>query len=226
MRGLGLAIVAGAMSCRSAQPRPPSPPDALASEVVRTTLRMHARYDIAMWIEDAVARADLARARGLARDADIDEPDAVPRWRPYLQAVRDATHEVERSDDLVTAARATSELARACARCHEAIGAHVMFDTQPPPSMDSSLATEMSAHAWAATQMWEGLVGPADDRWTAGATLLAKAPIPSQASGDDVDWMRSYASHAATLVDQDRRAQLFGQILTTCAHCHAELRER
>jgi hypothetical protein len=43
---------------------------------------------------------------------------------------------------------------------------------------------------------------------------------------DDLARIRLYANRALTAGAQDARAELLGTLLTTCAHCHAVLRDR
>jgi len=206
---------------------------------------MHLRFESAQRIEDAVARSDLARARVEARVlTELTEPDAPPRWQLYVERVRAAGHQIEQAGDVVAAALATAALGRECARCHEEIGAKVAFPVQPRPDDDARLAPRMLGHQWAAAQMWNGLIGPAGDRWLDGAraltqvalTIVAQEPRPgdladtiggtSRSSGDDVARVRRYAKRAVTTSDQDARAEIFGQLLATCAHCHVVIRDR
>ena len=93
----------------------------------------------------------------------------------------------------------------------------------------------MLGHQWAATQMWFGLIGPADDRWLIGARALTTVPLTIVAQGvtpsseldvDDVARVRLYANRALGAMPREERAELFGTLLATCAHCHAVLRDR
>jgi cytochrome c553 len=83
--------------------------------------------------------------------------------------------------------------------------------------------------------MWQGLIGPSEERWLAGAralttvrlTIVAQSATPaSKLDLDDLARIRLYATRAATAMPSDARAELFGTLLTTCAHCHAALRDR
>jgi mono/diheme cytochrome c family protein len=80
--------------------------------------------------------------------------------------------------------------------------------------------------------MWEGLIGPSEDRWTAGAAELAEAPLTSEeilAAQTAPPWMSELAAHVHALGEQargtpamawDTRSAVYGQFLSTCARCH------
>lgn len=209
-------------------------------DLARSTLleqrRMHARFDAATRIEHAIAFSDLDRARGEAGYiAEVDVSNVLPTWRPYLDSVRDAALQVQSSRSLSEAARMTVALGQRCASCHVASSARVEFPAEPRPAPGPRLAAEMQSHQWAAAQMWWGLIGPSDAHWTAGARALSTARLTSVAYGrtpssefdiDDVARIRLYANRAIPLAGAEARADLFGTLLTTCAHCHALLRDR
>jgi hypothetical protein len=198
--------------------------------------RMHARFNAASRIEHAIAFSDLERAHTEARDiAALDLSNVSEMWRPYFDSLRDVALQVESSRSLGEAARLTATLGQRCANCHLAIAARVEFPAELPPSGGPKLAAEMQGHQWAATQMWRGLIGPSSEHWTKGAhalttarlTRVAQSPTPdSELDIDDVARIRLYANRAITMSDPDARVELFGTLLTTCAHCHAVLRDR
>ncbi len=211
-------------------------PRSLASSIEAAHRRMHTRFEAARRIEQAIAFSDLERARAEAHDlAVLDEPDVLLTWRPYFDAVRDAAHQVELTGSVIDAARVTATLGRRCADCHEAISARITLPAEPRPADDPRLAGKMLGHQWAAVQMWQGLIGPSDDHWLAGAHALTTVPLTivaqsvtpsSELDIDDVARVRLYAHRALTATARDVRAELFGTLLATCAHCHAVLRDR
>jgi hypothetical protein len=112
---------------------------------------------------------DTTRAIARALDA-LDEPELLARWQPYLEEVLLGAHRVATSSGLESAAENVAVVGRACGRCHEATATRVPFQTAGRPGDHSTLANDMAAHQWAALQMWQGLIGPADDLWQPGAT--------------------------------------------------------
>ncbi|MBZ0120432.1 MAG: hypothetical protein K8H88_25800, partial [Sandaracinaceae bacterium] len=86
---------------------------------------------------------------------------------------------------------------------------------------------------WALDRMWEGLMAPADDRFIAGAGALAEAPLhpsaiaPNQTVPENVraisDRTHTLGSNASRATEPVQRAQLYGELLTTCNGCHSQL---
>lgn len=208
----------------------------LARAAAAAQRRMHARFAAASRIQEAIAFSDLERARAEARQiTELDESEVSLTWQPYFDSVRDAAHQIELSTSHVDAARLAAVLGQRCANCHVAIAARVTFPVEPRPADGPKLAVQMPGHQWAAAQMWHGLIGPSDERWIAGARALAAVRLTSVAHSvtpaseldvDDLARIRLYANRALTTKPQDVRAELFGTLLTTCAHCHAVLRDR
>jgi cytochrome c5 len=57
--------------------------------------------------------------------------------------------------------------------------------------------------------------------------MVAMSVTPtSDLDVDDVARVRLYARRALAAQSQGARAEVFGQLLETCAHCHATLRDR
>lgn len=208
----------------------------LARAAAAAERRMHARFTAASRIQEAIAFSDLERARAEAHQiAALDDSEASLTWQPYFESVRDAAHQIELSGSLVDAARLAAVLGQRCANCHVAIAARVTFPVESRPADGPRLAVQMPGHQWAAAQMWYGLIGPSEDRWIAGARALTTVRLTSVAQSvtptseldlDDLARVRLYANRALTAKPQDVRAELLGTLLTTCAHCHAVLRDR
>jgi hypothetical protein len=228
MRAMILVALALAGCDAAADPAGGGSPDQKTSAI---QARMHARFAASRRMEQAIALGDLDRAREEARTiAQIEEPNLLPAWRPYFENIRSAAHQVDMSKDLVAAAKMTAVLGDNCAKCHAANNAKLVFPKEPAPKDDPHLAARMASHQWAATQLWEGLIGPSDDRWVDGARLLAKAPLNVTAESDrlgiadDVSRVRLYANRALAAKPGDR-ALIYGDLLATCAHCHYAIRD-
>jgi hypothetical protein len=209
-----------------------SKPASLSDAVRGVAQRMHARYAAVQQIEQGIVASRLEEVHAAARSiASLDEPDVLPTWQPYFQAVQAAARDLEAADDTVAAARLTGELGRRCAACHQAIGARIVFRGSPKPDVGPHLAATMAAHHWAVARMWEGVIGPNDERWNTGAKLLQHAPLTFVAESgelgiaDDVVLIRLYARRAVEMKSNAERAELFGQLLGTCARCHATIRD-
>ena len=92
----------------------------------------------------------------------------------------------------------------------------------------------MRTHQWAAQHMWEGLIASSNERWLTGATELStialtlvagESTAPRSNISGDVEQVRIFANRALASTDQDARALIFGEILGTCSHCHAAIRD-
>jgi hypothetical protein len=226
-----LVAVALAPGCGQldAEPKAHGLPEAIQA----AQRRMHERFAATTLILQATVHADLARVHAEAHAlARLEEPDVLPTWRPYLDEIRLAAAQLELAQDPVAASHLVANLGRRCAACHHAAAAHLTFPREPMPAESGKLAPQMIAHQWAATQMWEGLIGPSDERWLTGAQALAKAPLAIVAEsnalgiGDDVARVRMFATRAQKPQAQDERANVYGELLATCTHCHAVIRDR
>ncbi|MBS1118209.1 MAG: hypothetical protein H6Q90_437 [Deltaproteobacteria bacterium] len=240
MRASSLLLITCLAGCQAAaEPAPrPAPRNDLAAKVVALRERMHLRYAATTGIRLAISLGDLDRAHAEARTiATLDEPDVLPAWRPYVDDIRAAATQITFAKDTITAAKTMANLGRRCAACHAAVpSTKIVFPKVVPPREDSKLPSQMAGHEWAAGRMWEGLIGPSPTLWLDGSTALAKAPltITAEASepghdlgiADDVSRVRVFATRAQKAKTLDERAQIYGELLATCAHCHFTIRDR
>jgi len=207
----------------------------LATQIQAADQRMHGRFAASRQIEYAVARSDLDAAHANAHViVQLDEPDLVRAWQPYMVGVRGAARQIEVAPDIVVAAARTGTLGLRCAECHEATHAPIQLNDDPRP-VDDPHTSRMPGHQWAALRMWEGLMAPSQARWNEGALALTTVPLnmvaqavtPSyQGDIDDVAKIRLLAREAPAATTDIARAEVFGSLLSACAHCHAVLRDR
>lgn len=206
-------------------------PDASPAEV---KAHMRAHFAAVSELQRAIARGHLDQARALARWLLEHEEKPGEGWQPFLSELRAAAREVASAPDLPTAGRLAGRLGRACSRCHEDRGAVVSFTWTPAPDDEPTLRAQMERHQWAAARLWEGLVGPSNEMWSQGATVLAGTRLdrPATARADDatlgalVAQVRELATRAGQLSDHDARGKLYGELLSTCASCHQLARPR
>lgn len=210
----------------------PAKPATLVDDVRAIQERMHARFASVQRIERGVVTNNLDEVRaGASVIASLDEPKALPAWQPYVSAMRDAGRNLMRAGDPVEAARLTAELGRQCGRCHQAIGAEIAFREPPRRDVGPTLHDTMQGHEWAVARMWEGVIAPSEERWARGAGALERAPLTYVAESgelgiaDNVATIRQLARRAPALASHTERAALYGQLLATCAGCHATIRD-
>jgi cytochrome c553 len=186
-------------------------------------------------LQRAIARGHLDQAKEDARwIVEHDEPTQLAEWRPFVDDMKQAARAVGAAPDLPSAAALAAQLGRACSRCHEKTSAVVSFGWEVAPADEPGLQPQMKRHQWAAARLWEGLVGPSDDVWREGATVLAAtkldvlATMGSGAPRGDLPALatrvRELAITAEKTDDGDARAKLYGELLSTCAGCHALVR--
>jgi hypothetical protein len=210
-----------------------SEPASLPAKLRAVSERMHARFAATERIEQGIVTSRIQDVHAAAHViASLEDPEVLPEWQPYLASVKLAAREIESADNVIDAARLTGELGRQCARCHVAISANIQFRGKPRPDTGKRLQDTMAGHQWAVARMWEGLVGPNEDRWTTGAKVLQKAPLTFVAESgelgiaDNVVLVRLLARRAEATPSQTDRAVLYGRLLGTCATCHATIRDR
>jgi len=178
-------------------------------------------------IQTAVIFGDLEEARDQAgRLADHQASSWVPpQGEPYLEAMQSTAGELAASTDPYQVALLAGQLGADCGRCHQALDIGPEFEGQTVP--DTEPPTTMVRHIQGTDQLWEGLIGPSDVAWSAGAALLAEGSVDPEFRGDDlgresmivgVFRLGREAQDAEGLED---RADVFGRILGTCSGCHA-----
>jgi hypothetical protein len=229
-----LVVVFAAAGCDALADTDPE----LVQKLTEIHQHMHARFAATNNIRTAIAYGDIRRAKAEAQIvADLDEPDILPQWKPYVDNVRAAALQIAKSEDTVTASKQLAVLGWRCAQCHEAVpGAKTAFPKVPSPPSDPKLASTMANHQWATARMWEGMIGPSNERWNEGAAALAKAPLTITAEADvpdhrlgiadDVARIRLFATRAMKAKTRFDRTDIYGKLLATCANCHHTIRDR
>ncbi|MEP6860317.1 MAG: hypothetical protein ABJE66_06845 [Deltaproteobacteria bacterium] len=192
-------------------------------------MHMHENFGLVRAIEHLLVRGKLDDAKQLARGISQapDEP-GTSAWTIYATRVRDRAGAIANAATVDDAVHAVARLGAACAECHTATGATPDLAVAPTAPADSdALAARMMRHRWAADRLWEGLIVPSDDTWNAGLDVLAAAPLPASELGKTREplarKLQRTADRARTTKPQDR-AQVYGDMLATCAACHTQAR--
>ena len=217
-----------------ATPEPPEPEPKAKAETPPAKLAdaMDRHFIHATELEQAVIDGDLEQAVADARWIVDEQPklDMPETWKPQLERMLAAATEVAAAKDLPSAARATGKLVGTCGTCHEALGAGPKFSTPLPVAEGESTAARMERHRWAAMRMREGIVGPSESHWKAGAEAVSVAPPkPCPIPDGDIlapevlelrEHIYTIGAEAAETRDLGDRAEIYGEFLTTCAGCH------
>ncbi len=224
MRVMPFLILALA-ACEPSHADPAVPSDREAT--IRSHMREH--YDLFGAIQYVVIRNDLYTTRALARS--IGHAPAIPgldRWMTQAALARTRAAELAAAPGTDEACRRTARLAEACARCHVDAGVVPMFGSPPPPPGATTDKDRMALHRWAAERLSEGMIGSVNDSWLAGLDALAKAPAPWSVLDADraalatrMQQIAEQTRKQAASTDLGGRARGYGEILVTCAACHA-----
>jgi len=204
-----------------------------AKSEIQAHMRQH--FAAASELQRAVITGRLADAKELARWLATHSMAELDGWTPYVDEMRFAAREIEAAGDVPTAASLIGRLGRACSACHEAQRAKVSFAPMTPPLGGNTLEAQMRRHQWAAERMWEGVIGPSDARWAAGARMLAmtrfdvRKAVHEKPNVDVIELaerLRVVGKQAGELRDHDTQAVFYGEMMATCTGCHAIARPR
>jgi hypothetical protein len=174
-------------------------------------------YEPASWLAEHETMADLPK-----------------EFESYVMQMKSHARSVMEAQDIVSAARSVSDMAKTCGNCHlvNEVNLESGYDRIPRQDIDG-VVTHMRRHQWALDHLWMGLIGPSDTDWDRGTDMLIDAPLHSSAvtmSADDVAEISiiSRRIHALGGIGTetktpDARSELYAEILGLCARCHTLL---
>lgn len=239
-RKLCLGALPLVLACRSSAPSIAAPEPVTLSSAAASTpslkdrMRDHAARGEAL--RGAVERGDLDAARREARAlAELRFESGVPvAVRGDLQAMNVAAARVASARDLPETSRAAGTLARTCSDCHSTLGGPGMIAGEPDDDAVTALPPP-KRHAWATARLWSGLVAPSHLAWMSGARVLADAPLVPESRSDGAPLAPAAVTELATSVhalaesaqtsnSAADRERIMGELLATCAACHAQLK--
>lgn len=166
-------------------------------------------------VQALVAAGKLADARALAFILSSPAPGIM--WSIDAARVRGAALALTDADTLDSASARTADLAMACARCHRRLGARLLQEPPPEPEPQKH-------HSWALARLLEGVVAESDLRWRAGLEVLV---APSRSAAPTSRRLQQLARSALVRMPRatlQERGTTYGEILATCASCHATAR--
>jgi len=191
---------------------------------------MLAHYERTEELTGAIVYGDLEAARPPARWlAEHDQMDLPPTSVVALEDFRSAAREVYEAQDMDAAAAATARTAKACGTCHLELGGPQLAVADDAPT-ERDLTSHMTRHSWAVNQMWNGLAGPSEESWQAGASALTDEPLDAwtleaplegaEHARDLADRVHRMTARLDTASGWATRTTAFGVLLATCADCH------
>ncbi len=206
----------------------PPPVRSIHAESVRRDMQKH--FDGVIDIQRAIVRGELAIARDRARWlATHDDPSMPPAWQGRIDALRATAERLSQSTDLPSAANLAADLAGQCGQCHRALEANLSFAWTAQPPVTPRFDDLMRRHEWAAERLWEGIIGPNDERWQDGIDLLASLPLDADGYFGHLPNAHAILAAAtqvrtlASNADRTRRrerAEWYGDLLNGCVGCH------
>ena len=227
MQKITLAIALA--GCSVAAATPPQPGKQFEHDMI-VRFHMHENFDLLRAIEKLIVRGKLddARAFALTIAQAPDEPGLEP-FAKRAAEVRERAQALAAAVSIDEAARREARLAQACADCHVDAGVLPEFrDVPPVPPDHPTIAARMTRHLWATDRLWEGMVGDSDEAWRAGLDVLAATPLPFSSVEKDrvllaqqLQRLADEARHTQATDQLRDRARAYGEILATCAACHA-----
>ena len=240
MRVLGWLLVvsvgsSGCFACKD-HDRVPSTSPPIGAATVRSigpaVMLRHEVFSVA--VRDAIVRGDLALARQNAVELGAVTVSGSPEVVERAKEMQDVSKALAHAPDLVSAAHEVGALARTCADCHARLTGPTRLDVRPAPSEERGREGRMRRHVWAMSALWDGLVGNSEAPWRAGAAVLADGSlaaselVPPRSRDPEIALsaasVRSLGTLAMAASDTGVRAKLYGDLLATCADCHARAR--
>jgi cytochrome c553 len=213
------------------RPEPPRPVTLDRKAMVDAHMRRH--FDDLRDVERALIAGDLetAKTRAFLLTKPAQDRGLAP-WASQMERVTEAAKALADAPSIDEGLRRETRVATACAACHLAAQHVPKFSPRiEPPDADTEVA-RMARHAWAADRLWEGMVIPADAQWRAGLHVLASTPLPHSPATDAQPLANSLQRQAKLELEVEEpitlehRAAAYGEILVTCAACHATLHAR
>jgi len=223
-----------------AAPAAPSPAKSSGEESASAQLvfdrahHMQASLWLAMHTRDAVIEGDLNEAKEAARAlASHDYGNTIPEdWKKWIGDLTKGAEGVVLAGGIEDAGQGVGAIALACGNCHFHHNAGPEVQRAPPMEWrDStdSVDERMERHSAGIAQMWAGLVEPSEEAWRSGTITLTRAPLapPQTADGSvgpraaaEIERVRELAKRARTAGSHEERAQIYGELVAGCGHCH------
>ena len=217
-------------SAIASSPAPPSSASAESGTLLQQLMRSH--FTQVALIRSAVVAGSIDDAIEPARlIVEMQGVHELPKvWRSAVRELQAASARIRTSPDLPEAAAATADIGMTCGGCHVELTGPTIDVGKPPPK-DKTVADRMRRHLWATERLWEGLYGPSDSAWTAGANVLASDAFANDVLPKGDVLTKSIAARlvklgkkAQTTRDGEERATIYAETLATCAPCHAKVR--
>lgn len=194
--------------------------------------QMYVHYQQVGEIHAAVIVGDVGAVRAPAR--------ALANARSTHGAASDASWDlmqgearvIQGQSEIDDIARSVARMGMACGDCHTAVGDGPEMNPGEAPPSSQNPGAHMIRHQWGLDRMWEGLVGPSEASWAAGAGALGDEAMQLGSGdwSDDVerltDLVHELGGEARHTADWHDRADIYAKLLASCSACHQDLNVR
>jgi len=192
---------------------------------------MQEHFRFARQARTGLIRGDVDQTkRAMAELARVQEVEGMPaQLAPLLPLMREAPGQIQSAHTLREAGVAVANTLVRGSACHQQIEQGPHFATPPLPEGDT-VQIHMQRHRWAADRLWEGLVQPSDELWTAGADALATSQLdPAELNIPEeqrataaalIQHVYDLGEEAKAATTPEARADVYGHFIATCATCH------
>jgi hypothetical protein len=231
--GLMVLPVAFAVSaCGRSAPSPAEQPTVAApgEPSADTEARMADHFGKVGELEAAIVRDDLEAAKAAAQwIAEHQEVSGLPAGTEgYVTATKNAARAVAASASLGNAGVAAAFAVAACGECHTAAKVEPRMPEVSAPPTQPGTAAQMRLHKYALDLMYRGMVGPSEALWKQGADVLEGSPlrdndltkVPEDVVASETH-VHDLARRAAQAADAGSRIAIYGELIGSCASCHA-----
>lgn len=196
---------------------------------------MHRSFSRSVDIQTGLVQGDLDQIRSAAawilqQGSPVGAPASAAK---EVEAMEKEARDLSTSGNLGAAAGSAGRLAASCGGCHVATGGGPRFVVGTEAPGGSSQEAHMIRHLWAADRMWEGLVGPSDEAWKAGAEALSetdpgmmdaiRAEIPPDALEGFLAGVGEAGRRALEAKARSERAEAYSGVVQSCTQCHGAL---
>lgn len=204
----------------------------LQGDQLTRVIQMHQSYVTLITARDATVYGDVDGARDLLAElATQPMPEGVSSiWAPEVLQLHVSAGRGARAELPEGVANGVGLAAQSCGSCHSATGhSPALAGQMEPPSADSP-STLMQRHAWAAQQLWDGLIIPSEERWDQGAAVLNESKLEphslfqseylAEVGAARVHQLQAATKHVLEAETWDERAEAYGTLLHSCSSCH------
>lgn len=203
------------------------PPPAHDADTVR---QMHAWLQLAETARTQLTQGDLVGARASAAAmVASSSPEGIPDgWRPFAADLLAEATSLATSESLDAAGGQLAQMAMACGTCHAEAAVLEQVEIQVLPEEMDDHHARMENHQWASDWMWFGMVTANERAYRLGAMTFTSdnlPPVSAAVQGPEMTALLArvdgVGSVAAEATDEEARATAYGQLLASCAACHA-----